>query len=278
MPTFASMKQRSRAALAALLVPGALLISAMALGATGDEGTASDSALDAVPSTARLQRLAPDLTVDTPESTPVDGIFRVRVGGGYVYLTGDGRHAFTGDLLDLVTGENLTEARRNGDRLAAVAAFPDAELLVLPAEGEERARIHVFTDSTCPYCRKLHQEAPALRDAGVTIAYIPFPRGGPGGPGYQDLRSVWCADDPAKAFDIAAGTADGQLATAQSDCVAAKAVDAGFRLGAGLGIQGTPTIVLPSGAELPGYLETPKLLKQLGLQQDRTAGASAGPK
>jgi thiol:disulfide interchange protein DsbC len=197
----------------------------------------------------------------------VDGIFRVRVGSSFVYLSADGAHAFTGDLLDLTTGENLTETQRNGDRLAALDGFPDEALLLFPARGEEHARIHVFTDSSCPYCQKLHREVLALQEAGVTIAYIPFPRGGAGGPGDSELRSVWCADDPAAAFDIATGQASGALAEAKADCAAASAVDAGFRLGVSLGVRGTPTIVLPSGAALPGYVDVPTLLERLHLTQ-----------
>lgn len=230
------------------------------------EGTST-----ATPSTAQLQRLVPDAAIDDPQPTPVDGIYRVRVDSSFVYLSADGEHAFTGDLLDLATGENLTEAQRNGDRLAALKGFPDQALLLFPARGEERARIHVFTDTSCPYCKKLHGEVPALQEAGVTIAYIPFPRGGSGGPGDRELRSVWCADDPAAAFDIAAGQTNGQasgaLAEAAEDCAAASAVDTGFRLGASLGVRGTPTIVLPSGAALPGYVDVPTLLERLHLTQ-----------
>ena len=230
------------------------------------------------PSTDRLQRLVPDVAIDEPQPTAVDGVFEVRVGGSYVYVTGDGRHAFTGDLLDLSTGQNLTEARRNGDRLAALEDFPDDALLVLPAKGEERHRIHVFTDTTCPYCQKLHQEVPGLREAGVTVAYIPFPRGGPRGPGYRELQSVWCADDPTAAFDIAAGTDDGELVDTNPDCDAARSVDAGFDLGAKLGVQGTPTIVLPSGTALPGYVESAKLLQRLRVDDVASApGSEATP-
>ena len=135
--------------------------------------------------------------------------------------------------------------------------------VLFPAEGEERARVLVFTDTTCPYCRKLHQEVPALRKAGVTIAYIPFPRGGKGSPGERALRSVWCAEDRPTAFDIAVGQANGKLGTGA--CPASAAVDAGYRLGLQVGVSGTPTIVLPSGAALPGYLNAQGLLARLGL-------------
>jgi len=257
---------RSAAVALGAAVLGLALTGAAAVGADGADGDAPGGASKAAPSTAQLRRLVPDVAIGEPQPTAVDGIFRVRIGGTYVYLTADGHHAFTGDLVDLATGQNLTEDQRSGDRMAALETFPDDALLLFPARGEERARIHVFTDSSCPYCKKLHREVPALREAGVTVAYIPFPRGGKGGPGYSELRTVWCADDPAEAFNIAAGTAKGQLPADEADCAAAKAVDAGFSLGNRVGVRGTPTIVLPSGAELPGYVNVSTLLRHLGLE------------
>lgn len=229
----------------------------------------SKSHAEAVPSTARLGALVGAAPVGQPESTPVAGIFRVKVGSDYVYLTADGKYAFAGSLLDLSTGEDLTEARRAGDRLELLSSFPAEDLVLFPAEGQEQARILVFTDPTCPYCRKLHQEVPALRKAGVTVGYIPFPRAGQGSAGERALRSVWCAEDRRAAFDIAAGQADGKLGTAQ--CPAAAVVDAGDRLGVQIGVNGTPTIVLPSGAVLPGYLDTRGLLARLGLGKESDA-------
>jgi thiol:disulfide interchange protein DsbC len=227
------------------------------------DATPESGAVPERPSTQRLQDLVPGATLGEPQPTPVDGIFRVGIDGNDLYLTADGLHAFTGDLLDLATGQNLTEMRRNADRLAALDGLPEDALLVLPAKGEERARVHVFTDSTCPYCQKLHRETSELRNTGVTVAYIPFPRAGLQGPGYQELRTIWCAEDRAAAFDIATGDAPGTLPADAGDCPAAAAVDAGYRLGEAMAVRGTPTIVLPDGGLLPGYVEPRALLKRL---------------
>jgi thiol:disulfide interchange protein DsbC len=103
---------------------------------------------------------------------------------------------------------------------------------------------------------------------------IPFPRGGAEGPGYKDLRAVWCAEDRRKAMDIATGVAKGTLGP--GDCAAASAVDAGFRLGNAVGVRGTPTIVLPDGAAVPGYLSAAALTRRLGLGK-ASANASIKP-
>jgi len=252
-----------RIALAALGAALALATGAVSAESPAPGSAQSQSGATAAPSTERLARLMQGAPIGHPEPTPVAGIFRVKIGSDYVYLTADGQYAFAGSLVDLSTGENLTEAKRSGDRLEALSGFPADDFVLFPAEGEERARVLVFTDTTCPYCRKLHQEVPALRKAGVTIAYIPFPRGGKGSPGEQALRSVWCAEDRPTAFDIAVGQADGKLGTGA--CPASAAVDTGYRLGLQVGVSGTPTIVLPSGAALPGYLNAQGLLARLGL-------------
>lgn len=257
------MCKAKRIAPATLGAALALATGAVSAGPPAQSSVQSESGATAAPSTERLARLVRDTPTGHPEPTPVAGIFRVKIGSDYVYLTADGQYAFAGSLVDLSTGENLTEAKRSGDRLEALSGFPADDFVLFPAEGEERARVLVFTDTTCPYCRKLHQEVPALRKAGVTIAYIPFPRGGKGSPGEQALRSVWCAEDRPAAFNIAVGQADGTLGAA--DCPAAAAVDAGYRLGLQVGVSGTPTIVLPTGAALPGYLNARGLLAHLGL-------------
>jgi thiol:disulfide interchange protein DsbC len=213
--------------------------------------------------TRRLRQRFPDIKVGVPEATPVQDIVLVKAGGQYVYLTADGRYAFVGSLLDLETGSNLTEAGKGRDRLAALSTFPDTDRVIFPAQGEERARLTVFTDTSCGYCRKLHREVPRLQGEGVTVTYVPFPRSGPSGPAYETMRRVWCSPDRAGAMDIAKGVADGALAG--GDCGEADAVAAGYELGLEVGVNGTPAIVLPDGRLQPGYLPADRLLGALGL-------------
>ncbi len=213
--------------------------------------------------TARLSARAGGAPVGKPESTPVAGVLRVKVGGSYVYISQDGRYAFTGDLLDLETGANLTEPARNADRLEQIGSIPVADRVIYPAQGRERAVLVVLTDTTCPFCRKLHAEVPDLQAAGVSVHYIPFPRGGMQSQGAREMSAVWCAEDRAKAMSIAKGTLSGKLGS--GECAAAKIVEKGLKLGQELGIRGTPAIVLPDGTLIPGYRPASRLLQLLGL-------------
>ena len=218
--------------------------------------------------TGHLRKRFPRLKIGETARTPVDGIVAVKVGGDYVYLTEDGRHAFVGSLVDLVSGANLTEAGKGQDRQAALAEFPDSDRVVYPAQGQEQARLTVFTDTSCGYCRKLHKEVPTLQKAGVTVTYIPFPRSGPNGGAYQTMRKVWCSADRRKAMDIAKGVGAGELGS--GDCKEADAVKAGYELGISLGVNGTPAIVMPDGQLQPGYLPADRLISALGLKKQQS--------
>ncbi len=224
------------------------------------EGASSD---DRSRITEQLASRVPAASIGQPKDTPIGQLYEVKVGGRYVYLSGDGRYAVIGDMLDLTTGENLTERQRAGDRLALLKDFPDSDKVIFAAQGEERAALNVFTDTSCPYCRKLHAEVPTLQKAGVTVKYLPFPRSGNSGSGYSDLKAVWCADDRPAAMNIAKGITKGRLG--DGNCDAASAVDRGYVLGQQAGITGTPAIILPDGGLQPGYLPAKRIIGLLGL-------------
>ena len=228
-------------------------------GPSGLQPVTSTSSGDLV--TSRLRQRLPSANIGKPETTPISEIFQVKLGNGYAYVTQDGRYAFVGDLVHLETGVNLTDTRRNRDTMSLVTDFADQAMVIYPAEGKETARIRVFTDVSCPYCRKLHQEVPMLQEAGVSVAYIAFPRAGAQSSAYQDMRAVWCADDRRLAMDIAKGVASGQLG--KGDCASAAAVDAGYRLGQKVGIRGTPAIVFPEGSIQQGYIPADQMITRL---------------
>lgn len=215
---------------------------------------------------APLRRQLPGAEIGRPTPTAVPGIHQVRVGQDYAYLSKDGRYLFMGDLIDLVSQQNLTARVKARDRLNMLAGVLETDMVIFPATGQERAKITVFTDVTCPHCRRLHGEVPTLQSAGVTVRYLAFPRSGPQGPGARQMRAVWCAEDRMVAMDIAKGIRAGTLG--YSNCRAGEAVERGYRLGQAVGVQGTPAIVLADGTLVPGYRPASKLLVVLGLTSD----------
>ncbi len=129
-----------------------------------------------------------------------------------------------------------------------------------PAQGEEIGRITVFTDTTCPYCQKLHQEIDQLTQAGVTVRYVPFPRAGAHSQAGNQLAQVLCSQFSTDAMTHAF---HGEALTSRASKSCRSAVEDGFTLGQQFGVQGTPTIVLPNGEMGEGYAPALRIIEMV---------------
>ena len=121
--------------------------------------------------------------------------------------------------------------------------------------GETKTHITVFTDTTCPYCHKLHAEVPELTKMGVEVRSVAFPRQGLGSPGDKQLQAVWCSADKKAAMDKMVDGKDIKAAAC------ANPVSKQFNLGQSIGVNGTPAIVLADGQVIPGYQPAPQIAK-----------------
>ncbi|BBP45331.1 glutaredoxin [Thiosulfatimonas sediminis] len=191
--------------------------------------------------------------------TPIANLFLVKIGLDVIYLSGDGNYLLQGQMMDLKNGVNLTSAVVNDERKGVIAQIPPTSMLVYPAnpKAPQQSTITVFTDIDCPYCRKFHNEIPALNEAGVTVRYLAFPRSGVNTPSYSKAVSVWCASNPQQAMDK----------VMKGETLAAKSCDNPVQAHMGyvrdLEINGTPNIILEDGALLPGYVEAQKLIPRI---------------
>ena len=199
--------------------------------------------------------------IDDVSETSVDNVWQVQIGNRYVYLLDGGKYALMGDLINLENGRNLTEQSRRVAAVETLAEFDDADLVIYPARGESRAMLNIFTDTSCPYCQKLHSEIDKLQDAGITVRYFPYARGGSRGPGYQHMRSVWCAEDRNQAMTDAKNQIYDDLPA--GDCEAASMVDRGYLAGNQIGISGTPALVKSNGEKIEGYRPYQELIPHL---------------
>ncbi len=241
------------------LFPRALVASFILLMSFSMLEAAEDSAEDM---TRLLKLRLGTEQVEPPTETGVEGVFQTRFGNKFAYLIEGGRYVFIGDMVDLKTARNLTELSRRDLVVAELASFSEDKRIVFPAADEELAVLSVFTDTSCGYCQKLHKEVNFLQEAGISVHYIPYPRGGNRGPGYADLKKVWCADDQLKAMSIAKGSEMGSLASLE-DCESAQLVDDGYVLGNRIGVTGTPALYSSNGSKFNGYVPYQQLIPQL---------------
>ncbi len=200
--------------------------------------------------------------IEPAKPTGVEGVYMTRFGNKFAYLIEGGRYVFIGDMVDLKEARNLTEVARRDLVVQELASFSNDKKIIFPADKEERAVLNVFTDTSCGYCQKLHEEVKYLQEAGISVHYYAFPRGGNRGPGYSDLKKVWCAEDQLEAMSVAKGTSNGSLA-ANENCESAQHVDDGYLLGNRLGINGTPALFAADGLKFNGYVPYQQLIPQL---------------
>ncbi len=224
---------------------------------------AKESPKDSI--TELLRKRLRGVEVGPAQATLIEGLYHASIGSDVAYLLSNGRYALVGELIDLKTGENLTELTKSKDKLRLLKSFPESDMVIFKAEGKTRHTITILTDTDCPFCRKLHKDIPELQKAGITIRYIAFPRNGKQGINYNTMRSVWCAKDREKAMSIAKGAIDGELD--KGTCKAGDAVDRGFEFGLKIGLRGTPAIILPNGKMIEGYVKADKLIQMIKSNQ-----------
>ncbi|MFT5657437.1 MAG: thiol:disulfide interchange protein DsbC [Gammaproteobacteria bacterium] len=208
--------------------------------------------------TALLESRLGENKFTDPTKTPLKGIYQTQIGKDFGYLTENGRYLIMGNLIDLEQGQNLTQIHKRKMIKSEIDQIGIKDKAVFPAVGEEKAILNVFTDTSCPYCTKLHKEVKKLQDAGISVHYIPYPRGGKQGPGYQKLKQVWCAEDKATALTIGKGLASGKLPA--GNCEKSILVDQGYAQGNKVGVTGTPALFKSSGEMITGYVPYDRLI------------------
>ncbi|MFC3394402.1 bifunctional protein-disulfide isomerase/oxidoreductase DsbC [Brenneria rubrifaciens] len=187
------------------------------------------------------------------QPAPVAGMKTVLTDSGVFYISADGKHLIQGPLYD-VSGKtplNLTNQILKGK----MDALQD-QMIVYKA-AQEKHVITVFTDITCGYCHKLHEQMKEYNALGITIRYLAFPRQGLDSPAKKDMQSIWCMANRNNAYDAALKGEEISPATCKTD------IAAHFRLGVQFGVKGTPTIVLDDGTVVPGYQGPKEMLAML---------------
>jgi thiol:disulfide interchange protein DsbC len=216
-----------------------------------------------VPTVAAMQTTLgaaiPEIQVETVRATPIPGIFEVTSGANVFYVTAKGDYLLYGELLSLQNNKitNLTENTRKDFVAKALAKIDPKTLIIFPATTEPvKATITIGTDVDCGYCRKLHEEVPALNAAGITVRYLAFPRTPQGTASYEKSAKIWCAKDPKQTID---NTFKGEAVTGSADCKHPLPEHKAFLQS--IGASATPVIILENGTVLPGYMPAADLIK-----------------
>lgn len=202
----------------------------------------------------QLKPSVSDLTLESISESTVSGLYEIRLGFDVYHVTADGQYLISGDIIELTSGKRVVGSGLDAKRQRMIASVDESDMVIYPAKVAPKATITIFTDPTCPYCQKLHSEVNLLTEAGITVRYLAYPRSGIPSDGAEQLTAVWCSVDRLSAM----------TKVKQGESISAPACDSPveehYRLGVGMGLKGTPSIVLMDGTLIGGYMPAEKLI------------------
>jgi thiol:disulfide interchange protein DsbC len=225
--------------------------------AANPASTAPAPAAPADPRVSIIKKLD-GLTLEDVRISPVNGLYEISHGAEISYVTGDGKYAIAGDMIDLDSNANLSESRRRGIRARMISSIPDSEMVVYSPK-DPKYTVTVFTDIDCGYCRRLHSQMAEYNRLGIRVRYLFFPRSGPDTESWHKAEQVWCSTNRADALTRAK---NGENITAPN-CPANSIIRRDYELGQKLSVEGTPAIFLANGEMLAGYSPPQQLAQYL---------------
>ena len=152
-----------------------------------------------------------------------------------------------GSVIDLDTKESITENTKMRQRLSIIESIEEKNLVIYKPNKTDYV-LTIFTDTSCPYCQKLHDELPDLLENNIEVRYVIFSRNGSDVETYQQLLSAWCANDRLNAIEE---LFQGELLDESDGCD--NPLNKNFEYASMLSVEGTPTIFLEDGRIIPGY-------------------------
>jgi thiol:disulfide interchange protein DsbC len=204
--------------------------------------------------TARLPQLP---KIDEIRSTPIAGLYEVRIGTDVMYSDARGEYLIQGALIDTLNRKDLTAERV--DKLSAinVAQLPLQDAMKIK-QGTGARTLVVFADPNCGYCKHFERDLLNVKDVTVYTFLYPIL----GADSDVKSRAIWCSAEPQKTWR--AWMIDGKPLPTAADCDTA-AIERNVEFGRKHRLNGTPALVFQDGSRLPGAVpaaEVDKLLTQ----------------
>jgi len=195
---------------------------------------------------------------------PVKGMWMVEVEAkGRIfplYLHYSKKYFFAGNIVDIKNRKLIGEEPRPAEKKKVdLNKIPLDDAIVM---GNPLAKkgVVVFDDPDCPYCRKLHAEIKKVisqrNDIVFYIKLFPLVKLHPDA--YRKSKSIICEKSLEKSFKMLDDAFSGKEIP-NPRCETTK-IDDNIKLGDSLGITGTPTLILPDGTVISGYLTADNLI------------------
>ena len=231
--------------------PTAAAASAMAASPT----RAAPPAVDAAVRKNLAARMPSFPKIDEINTTPVPGLYEVRIGTDLFYSDADASYIFNGSLMDTRARRNITEERQ--EKLLAFdfddLPMKDAFTIV---RGNGKRKLAVFEDPNCGYCKRFERDLQKVDN--VTVYMFLYPILGPDS--LVKSRQHWCAKDRGQAWQDWMLRSEPPKADASCDLTA---LNRNLEFGKKHKITGTPTLIFTDGSRVPGAIGTVEIEKML---------------
>lgn len=198
------------------------------------------------------------------EPSLVDGYYQILSNNGAkVYTNKNVSTFFSGDLI-IFDGNQLKNITHQENRVRNKKIIDDLDkkyhqaLVHYPSMAEKKiTSLYIFSDFTCPYCKKLHQNIDQFSKLGVEIYYIPFPRNTMEDTrAVKGLQKIICSKDKQLAFNEAFKDPKGYAFKSLKDNISCpEAIDILnlHNYADILGVAGTPTAFTENGSKISGF-------------------------
>ena len=239
------MKAMKKSSSRMLSFCAAATLGLLSLGAQAQEAAIRKALAERIPQLAKI---------DEVRSTPMGGLYEVRIGTDLFYTDAKGNYLIQGELIDTKARRNLTEDRINKLTAVNFADLPLKDAFTI-VRGDGSRKLAVFEDPNCGYCKRFERDMQNVNN--VTIYLFLYPILSPDSA--EKSRNIWCAKDPAATWH------DYMLSEktpANASCDTS-ALQRNLAFGKKHKITGTPTVIFSDGIRVPGAIGAGDVEKRL---------------
>jgi len=192
--------------------------------------------------------------IDEINSTPMKGLYEVRVGTDLYYSDAEGNYLIQGELIDLKARRNLTEDRINKLTAVSFDSLPLKDAFTL-VRGDGSRKLAVFEDPNCGYCKRFEKDMQNIDN--VTVYMFLYPILSPDSA--EKSNNIWCAQDRTAAWnDYMLRGQEPEAASCDTD-----ALQRNLAFGKKHKITGTPTLIFSDGTRVPGAVPAQEVERRL---------------
>jgi len=193
--------------------------------------------------------------IDEIKRTPMPGLFELRVDGSEIYYTDTGANfLIQGHLVDTKTQRDLTEERIQKILAVDFKSLPFKDAIVI-VRGKGERKMAMFEDPNCGYCKRFERDLQSSDHVTVYLFLYPIL----GKDSLDKSKAIWCAKDPAKAWQDLMLRDQAPVPTGCDTAAVKRNVDFGQKQR----ISGTPTTIFADGMRLSGAVEIAQIEKLL---------------